>query len=784
MRFRLNQFTSLMLRSNLAAGINPHYQTRNVMIITKAPFQASILATAILLTACGGDSKSSNNEVISQVGFSSQTEGNATISAIGGNSASREGGNGGDIEITQSNSPAALNIQTAGIADTSYQLPETNVNLGSLAVTITEDTEVETVDRITSNTPSGTIYMAEGKNRLYQYDGESDFEARNNEITGLVIEAGITLTLEAESDYNIELLFANDLVNNGTISTYVSNTEWNARNKRTSISLYPAAYSGSGDIITDGEHAGQGAGDISISAYTLNNSGKLSAIGADGEDGSDVNGGQGGSISLFTSTFLENTGNINTSGGEALNGLAGLAGSVSLRADEVYNSGLITAIANEGENNSDQDSTQKIEIIAEEVLINIANLSVNGADALEDGYATDAGNIHLYLISGSATKSNNRRLINTGNLTANGGNTATTETSQEAGQGGDIIIYATGNDDSNVASESLVIISGNLSANGGDSSQNYVEDEQDQSITQGSDAGDAGNIYITHQSHSAHALPTYLAGYKNLIVDGGNGLQAGNAGDVSINNYTGSLIEKPLAGPMVVETDISANAGTSIPSASESAARGGNGGGVELIITHAQPFLQPGALKIQLAGNISANAGDVNNGIPGSTSKVLVKAAHGVTISGDISINGGSDTEQEDEDDLYNQGKDAGSVGFSSLEGNVNYSGTISANGGDGIERAGNAGSFYSLASMANAVAGSISLNGGNATPDEITTFDTVGGDAGVALVQSDDFIATFTASLSAVPGTGDEPGREGGVRVNADCQQGTCNDKDENLVY
>jgi len=756
------------------------------MINTKAPFQASILATAILLTACGGDSKNNDNSN-AQVGFSSQAEGSAMISAIGGNSASREGGDGGNIEIMQSNSPAALNILNAGTADVSYQLPETSVNLGSLAVTITEDTEVETLDRLSSNTDAGLIYMSEDTNRLYQYDGDSEFEARNNEITGLVIEAGATLTLEAEAGFNIELLFANDLVNNGTIATYISNSEWNARDKRTSISLNPAAYSGSGDIITSGEHVGQDAGEISISAYSLSNSGKLSAIGADGEDNGnvDVNGGQGGSISLFTNTFLENTGSINTSGGEALNGLAGLAGSVSLYADEVYNSGSISAFASEGENNSDQTSTQKIEIIAEEVLINTANLNVNGATALEDGYATDAGNINLYLISGGATKTEQRRLINTGNLSANGGNTASTETYQEAGQGGDIDIYAVGNDDSNLASESLVIISGNLSVNGGDSSQGYEvegDSEQTETITQGSDAGDAGNIYITHQSHTAHALPTYLAGYQALNVDGGNGLQAGNAGDVSINNFAGDLIENPLAGPITVETDISANAGISIPSASDNTPRGGNGGKVELTITHAQSYLQPGVLKIQLAGDISANAGDVDNGTPGTTSEIVFLAAHGVEVNGNISINGGSDTEQVDEDDVYNQGTGAGFVGFFSQEGNVNYSGAISANGGDGIERAGNAGSFYSLASMANNIAGSISLNGGNATADENSTFDTQGGDAGVALVQSDDYIASFTATLSVIPGTGDEPGREGGVLVNADCQQGTCNDRDENL--
>jgi len=752
------------------------------MISTKAPFQASILATAILLTACGGDSNSSNNDANNQVGFSSQTEGNSTISAIGGNSASRLGGNGGNIDIMQSNSPAALNIQTAGIADTSYQLPETNVNLGSLAVTITEDTEVEVLVRVTSSTDEGTLYLVEGKNRLYQYDGESDFGARNNEVTGLVINADATLTLEANTGDNIALLFANDLVNNGSIETNIPNSSRDE--PRASLSLNPAAYSGTGSINTAGNYPEQSGGNISISATSITNSGNFSAQGEDGEDSGDVNGGQGGSISLNASTFIENKGKLNTSGGHAEEGTSGSAGSVSLAASEIYNSAKIIAEAGEGKNTSKPSSNQSIALSAQEILINTGNLSVSGTDSIDDGYATDAGDIILSLENDAATRSNNRRLINSANLTANGGSTETSNASQTAGQGGNIEVSATETNayGATTTTGTLVIISGNLSANGGDSSQEYVED--DSIITQGSNAGNAGNIVIEHNSSLSHNLPTYLSGYTSIQVDGGEGLQAGDAGSVDISSRKIPAVFESLAGPITVESDISADAGISIASSSDDIPEAGDSGSIDIQVIHDQAYLQAGELTINLTGNASINAGDVENGITGSAKGILLSAPHGITAVANLSANGSSDTEETDSDELFNKGTAGGSVELQSYEGSISFTGTVTANGGFGVIEGGDAGHFSSISSTTNAVAGSITLNGGNTDADETDAAETHGGDAGIVFIHSNDYSAVLSASVTTLAGSGEDAGREGGAFVNADCQLGTCNDQDEDMLY
>lgn len=757
------------------------------MIITKAPFRASILATAILLTACGGDSKSSNNfSNEDQAGFTSQTAGTSVISALGGDSASQQGGQGGSVNISQTNSPAALKILASGTPDTSYQLPATSVQLGSVAVTISEDTEIEVLSNISSRTEEGTLYLVEGKNRLYRYDGESDLGARDNEVTGLIINEDVTVTLEGNSGNNIVLYFANDIVNNGIIETHVSSSARNSAATRASISLYPSAYSGRGRIETKGIHPEQSGGDISIAASSIINSGDFSAQGADGED-NDM-GGQGGSIVLSTDIFVENKGVLNTSGGDSEEGTSGSAGSVTIDAGEIYNSGKILAEAGEGQNGSKQSASQSISLSADEILINAADLSVNGSDSFEEGFATDAGNITLSLHSSSATRSNNRRLINNAVLSANGGNTETTQSDQTAGQGGDITISATevesnGSIDS---SESLMIIAGNLLANGGDSSQEFVED--DNSITRGSNAGDAGNIVIEHSSSLSHNLPTFLSGYTNIQVDGGEGLQAGDAGSVSITNNSTDGELNSLAGPITVESNITADAGFSLDLETDETPSAGDGGSISIQILNDQAYLQAGALTINLTGNASANASDVENGITAEAKSIYLSAPHGITAVANLSANGSSDLEGVDEDNLYNIGKDGGSIGLYSYEGSINYSGSVTANGGDGLEKGGNAGSFASMSSTSNLVAGSISLNGGNAHFDEEievgTSDDTLGGDAGIAYINSDDYSATLSASVTTLAGSGDDAGRDGGAFVNADCQVGTCNDRDADMYY
>ena len=756
------------------------------MINTKVSFQASILATAILLTACGGDSKSSNKDN-TQIGFSSQVGSNSIISALGGNSASQQGGQGGSVTISQTNSPAPLQVLTSGSPDTSYQLPATQIQLGTLAVTLSEDTEVEVITRLSNKIEVGTLYLVANKNRLYQYDGKSEFAARNNEVTGLVINADTILTLDANSGDNIALLFANDLVNNGTIESTVSDNQWNANSQRASISLNPSAYSGTGNIKTHGAYPSQEGGHIRISASNIINSGNFYAQGEDGESSGDTEGGRGGNITLNAYTFIENQGDLNTAGGHSEIDMAGSAGSVSFNASEIYNSGKISAVSGEGQNASKPASNQRIELLAQEVLINSGDLNVNGGDAINNGYATNAGNIYLTLDPYNwSTRSQDRRLINNANLSANGGNTETTNSDQNAGHGGYIEVSVTESPyyPNQVAADSLVIIAGNLLANGGDSKQEFVENGN--ADIQGSSAGHAGSIWIEHNSTPSHTLPTYLAGYRTITVDGGEGIQAGDAGDVDISNRKNSSAAEDLAGPITIEVDIKADGGISILSDSPSIPSAGNGGLIGIGIMQDQAYLQAATLSIKLTGDVSANAGDVDNGYKGYAQGIFISAPHSLTASADLSANGSSDTEAVDTDDTFNQGSAGGDIWLHSFAGSINFSGSVSANGGNGLLKGGDAGYFTSTSSTSNRVAGNIALNGGNAyvenedNPALDAGIDeaTQGGDAGIAYITSSDFSATLSASITTRAGTGTAAGRDGGAFVNADCQIGSCNDQ------
>lgn len=765
------------------------------------PFQASILATAIALSACGGSSNGS-----SPAGLSGGEANAFTISAIGGNSASSEGGHGGTISISKYTSETPLLIERSGQADATFVEPQTTVQLGNVPATISSDTVVETITDVPAQATAGLLYLIPGNNRLYKYDGSDELATRAQEVTGLEIAAGAKLTLEAnDGSSSVRLYFTNDINNHGSIETAVATTEADALGTRISVTLYPSAYHGTGSIITDGVHTGvddelsdaQNAGQIRISAATIENSGNFSANGADFKDTDAGNSGYGGYISLKGSVFVSNSGDLSSSSGDTDNGRAGKSGNIEIGSPRIFNSGDLTADQGSGTSHSYNSQNTSVSLTAYSELINTGEISVDAGDISTPEGTGDSvklgnvgGSIELALYgagneAGYGGSVELRKLINSGDLSANGGDTDGFDA--KAGYGGyiSLLSYEADEDDGTAyAPQAAVVISGNISANGGQSTAAFDAEENED----GGNGGYGGNISISHYATPAGNLPTRLAGYGTFDVDGGNGIAGGYGGKVSIVTYDGEN-EVPLpTAPITVNTDITANGGIGKATTAEHTnskdqrSEGAYGGRLTIGILATRPYLQEGQLNIAFNGSFSANSSDsINAGFNSyysNNSSFSVTAPDNITINGDISLNGGSDTEATDEDDSYNEGSDAGSILLTSLYGAINYNGTIDANGGFGTRQGGDGGFLNSTAKLANSIAGNISLNGGSAAVSEDDNDETFGGNGGHVKALSGNSTANASATISVNAGAGDEAGYEGGVFVNADCQQGICNNR------
>lgn len=135
------------------------------MYFSNAPFKVSLLAAAIALTGCGGDSSSSSDgtDEPKDGGEVGTPVSGFTISAKGGSSELGDGGEGGFVSITKYNSASALVVQKDGEITTAYSLPAQEVDLGSNPVTLTESETVHLVhneDEDSRTLPAaGTLYM-------------------------------------------------------------------------------------------------------------------------------------------------------------------------------------------------------------------------------------------------------------------------------------------------------------------------------------------------------------------------------------------------------------------------------------------------------------------------------------------------------------------------------------------------------------------------------------------------------------------------------------------------
>ncbi|CCK77911.1 hypothetical protein OLEAN_C37350 [Oleispira antarctica RB-8] len=744
------------------------------MHLINLPFKASILATTIALTACGGDSSSNNSSSNNSsaesvpIGLANNASGTSVISAKGGN-ADYQAGDGGSIEISKNYSSAPLNITVSGLPDTNYDLPDVTVNLGSNPALIT------TSMTITTSNPSieaGDLYLHD--NRMYRYDG-IELNTESTIITGLSIAEGAVLTLDPVSS-QAQLFFYQDIKNDGEITVATAAMATSASD----LSLIPFNYFGSGDINLSGKEIGQNAGSLLLYANIIQNSGSINTSGANGD--ATTAGGQSGSATVFGLTFTENTGTILANSGSSTGGSAGATEDIEiLSVRYLVNTGNVSASAGAGVNVNNVISGGDISITANNLLLNTGNITANGSTSILNAAESDGGegghggDIQMYLGGeglGTFSAFPSPRLINTGELQANGGDSA--DNNYIAGNGGSIDLKVTESDDGDKTRMNpvMVAISGNLSADGGNTTE-----------TSGSNsarAGSGGDIDIKHDSQLIAVLPTQIVGYTSMNTSGGNGLQAGDAGDIDIKGGSNSDARAEIYAPapsINIATDLELNGGNVITSAVLSqTAQAGRGGDMNLQILSQHQYAQD-SLNLSFNGTISANASDVSNGSSSQGGTFNATAPQDVTIRGNISLNGSNDTAIPDigENDGYNKGGDGGYFSMGSQFGSVDFDAQVAAKGGAGQIEGGEGGGFVVNSLNPAKVNGSINVAGGNASITAVNAQETEGGDGGLLIILSQELNTNLSASYTFSPGTGTENGVNGGIFVDANCLSGVC---------
>lgn len=781
------------------------------MKISNAPFTVSLLAAAIALTGCGGDSSSSSSDD-ARDGETGNPVSGFTISAKGGNSDLGDGGDGGQVSVIKYNSASQLSVRKDGKIATDYTLPAQEVDLGSNSVNLTESESVHLVHDEDEESrmlpPAGTLYMLDSDmsnagpddtelniNRLYKSDGITALGADATQVTGLKIDAGAALILpNHRNGSNITVYFRNDVQNDGTITT----AKIPDASSRLGLELYAAAYYGSGEIDVRGDEAeyhGQNGGSISITAHTISNTGPIVTRGA--TDGTEVNGGgDGGDIQLNANVFVENKGTLNASGGSSTDDRGGHGGDVSLSGLEVYNSGSISSDSGEGRDaHSYSSSNTDISLSAVRTLINTADISAKGSNAHGDGNynAGKGGDINLDLTSSFEMVGLEKTLVNSGNLNVDGGSTAG-EAKGRGGNAGRITIEAAeeylmdGDSPDSMSASSIAttaVITGSMSANGGDT---LAAD-----LGTNAYAGDGGQIRISVYDQSPSTVGTSLLGYESINVSGGTGMDGAEGGGITLlsgdtrDTRSGQFIPA-LSGPLLNSVDLIADGGASnaeevAVGEDEEDGHGNRAGHVSMSVENGYAYLQPGVLTLTNTGTVSANGGrsfnnsEENNARGGS---INVMAPDAVSITADISANGGSDEHQANSGDSSNHiGSDAGGLMVVSQYATASLEGSISLNGGHGDLQGGDAGILSMFTKTGVTANGTYSLNGGNALDSEDDAHTTLAGDAGKINILSASYNSTLAATITAEPGSGDQSGDTQVVVVDADCESDNCDVED-----
>jgi hypothetical protein len=228
-------------------------------------------------------------------------------------------------------------------------------------------------------------------------------------------------------------------------------------------------------------------------------------------------------------------------------------------------------------------------------------------------------------------------------------------------------------------------------------------------------------------------------------------------------------------GPVVNEVDITARGGSGVVVPDLTLYAWGRPGGSVYMQTAWDEARLNTATKVTNSGAIDVSGGDgYNTSSPWNNYSGYIRmyGYHGVTNSGTLVANGGSDTATDGATNGSSYGSYANSPRLEAETGAVVNSGAISNNGGDGEHRGGwSDGVRMYGATVKNS--GALSSNGGNA---DATLVGSIGGDGGESTLWGSGGLSAVSNSgtLSYSGGTGETAGDEGNVWVGITCV-GNC---------
>jgi len=705
------------------------------------------LVSIIIMSGCDSSGSSSN-------GAAGQYSMN--VSGANGGADAGIGSAARYIDISKY-SNGDLNVLHTGSADAGFTMQSPNGNLGDVPLIITTDTTIDVFNIGNTRPAAGVAYFIQNDFRLYLSPGGGTIigggDAADGQIvSGIQVDNGATLTLGLAYTSYAFINIVNDVINHGSITTEDFDTL-----NRGDLRLYVSSYIADGGISLQGTLPGQNGGYLYFSGSTFFNSGDVSTYGANDDASNDA--GDGNSIELYAGYFGQNSGDLNSSGGNAstASNMAGSAGYINISGGwgYVHNSGNLTARGGNGDLAGNGHAVfLQANSGASAELLNSGDIDTSGgtASAGNGGTAGDAG---IVAYGG--------RLVNNAAIITRGG--ATTNATFNGGSAGNIEISHDESywyDSSSPAIDTL--ISGNFDSRGGDA------------VANGSgDAGASGYIEINQNNTSEPEVNARmeLLGYTDFMLNGGDGNQASTGGSFYI--YQDWSDTTATHGDVLNEVTITANGGNVSSGATTAPFSASRGGYAYISTAYNNGSLNDSIKKAKNTGDFTANGGsgsvDLSSNTTTRSGNMIMYGYNGAENSGTIQISGGDDS-----------GTDGGTTGYggyasyieiASDNGIAKNTGDVIASGGDGEYDGGNAGGIgiYGIDAINT---GDITANGGNA---DATLTDSRGGNGGWIELSSPTGDASMSGTTSLTGGTGDNSlyGKDGRIMVGGFCTGPAC---------
>lgn len=732
------------------------------MFITGKSGRGSVAATswivmgavaALALSACGGSSSSSSSK-------SGDPLAGKVLQLQGGNGEA-DGGSGGDGYCCDSldiDSEGAGDVIVGGKGGVDASFKAFNLNtllteLGENPLEVNADLVVSAVADPANKPGADTFYLqGDGINdRLMKSDGDTSAFNAVEEVTGVHVAQGATLTLEPNDGTSVLVFMDHDLIIQGTLTTdnagAPADMNWH---------LSTAVIHGSGVVAQQGTSAGQDGGRAGFYPdISFINHGSILTHGADNDAG---DAGDGGIIYVDAGFITENTGDLISHGGESTDGAGGDGGYIRIYSDmgESRARGRIHAYGGAGTTaGGDGDDITLDSSEFGNVLVS-AQVWGYGGDT-EDGDAGDADYFDSEASGGAIYVNADVRLYggSASSLTGNGGDA------------GDVDLDSDDND-FDCCEEARIygvhVRGDRINLSGGHAHPDGS-----------GDGGEGGEIEIELDPYDVVQLDDKpvirLVGFGRIDAYGGSGSFGGAGGEFDFdldeeNNENGMDIPP---GNLIVRAVIDASGGDVVEN-STVAGEAGDGGYVDAESEYAEA-----SISRDLAGNVRFRAIDISAGmsLDGSSTSdagdLDIEGYNSVTL-GRIDAFGGDDRGELGGTQGYgNHGGDVDVIAFNGRA----KTGGINVNGGDGLYEGGDAGDV--MVEGLKVALGSVTLNGGDADP---ANGGSTGGDAGDLYAWGPSApVGVSVANWSSAAGSGDTEGSEDRyVLIGASCNGTACN--------